>query len=89
MSDHNSEDTEYGDGAYWEFTPAKLTVHDSTDLANGKPINYTYNESTKTLSISGFNIYKVTKLTSSEMTLSASSTAGQFSTTTIIEFNRM
>lgn len=54
-------------GAYWEFTANKLTVHDSKDLMNGKPCDYTY--SNGKLSVTGISIYMVTELTSEKMVL--------------------
>ena len=56
-----------GNGAYWEFTANKLTVHDSKDLMNGKPCDYTY--SNGKLSITGMSIYNVIELTSEKMVL--------------------
>lgn len=64
-------DTEDGNGAYWVFTENKLTVHDSEDLMNGKSIDYIYDSNSKELKISGFPIYKVTKLTSSTLVMRA------------------
>ena len=58
---------EDGNGAYWEFTANKLTVHDSEDLMNGKPCDYTY--SNGKLSVIGISIYTVTELTSEKMVL--------------------
>lgn len=64
-------DTEDGNGTYWVFTENKLTVHDSEDLMNGKSIDYIYDSNSKELKISGFPIYKVTKLTSSTLVMRA------------------
>ena len=83
---YNREEAEDGDGSYWEFTSSKVTVHDVSDLADSKPVNYSYNESKGELVISGMITYKVTKLTKDAMTLFDDTTDGQFGIATTIEF---
>ena len=63
----NESEVENDNGAYWEFTANKLTVHDSTDSMNGKPSDYTY--SNGKLNIIGMSFYMVTELTSEKMVL--------------------
>ena len=63
----DDSEIENGNGAYWEFTANKLTVHDLEDLMNGKPCDYTY--SNGKLSVIGISIYTVTELTSEKMVL--------------------
>ena len=62
-------DVEYPSDAYWVFTADKVTVHDKTDLANGKSVNYTYNSETKELHIVGFPLWNVTELTNSTLVM--------------------
>ena len=83
---YNREEAEDGDGSYWEFTSSKVTVHGASDLADSKAVNYNYNESKGTLTITGLLIYKVTKLTKSAMTLVHDTSDGQFGMTATIEF---
>lgn len=64
-------DTEDGNGAYWVFTESKLTVHDPEDLMNDKSVDYTYDNDSKELKVSGFPIYKVTELTSTTLIMRA------------------
>lgn len=61
-------------------------MHDVSDLADSKPVNYSYNESKGELVISGMITYKVTKLTKDAMTLFDDTTDGQFGIATTIEF---
>lgn len=85
---YNHEEVDYGQGEYWEFTDKTVTVHDSSDLMNGKPVNYTYNKSNKTLSIAGSLTYTVDNLTTNEMTLSFESSDGKFGVKTVIDFEK-
>lgn len=55
---------------------------------NGKPVNYTYNKSNKTLSIAGSMTYTVDNLTTNEMTLSFESSDGKFGVKTVIDFEK-
>lgn len=86
---YNDEEVKYGNGEYWEFTSTKVTVHDPSDLMNGKPINYTFNKATNELSISGWVTYNVTQLTSRQMTLEWDTNDGQFGERNIMEFTKM
>ena len=63
----NESSVEDGNGAYWEFTANKCTVHDPRDEMDGIPCDYTY--SNGKLSIFGVPIYMVTELTSEKMVL--------------------
>ncbi len=85
---YDHEEVEYGDGSYWEFTSSKLTVHDMGDLANSKPVKYTYNESSKELKIAGSMTYTVKKLTNSEMILVMDTSDANFGVKTTIEFQK-
>lgn len=84
---YNRTEVEPGDGAYWEFTASKVTVHDPSDLANNKPVSYTYNSSKKELSIMGLK-FQVKKLNSSNMVLYSDDTDGKFGQKVTIEFSR-
>ena len=84
---YNRTEVEDGDGAYWEFTPTKVTVHDPNDLANNKPISYSYNSSKKELSISGLT-YTVKKLTSTTLILYTDFSDGNFGEKVTIEFTK-
>lgn len=86
---YNDEEVKYGNGEYWEFTSTRVTVHDPSDLMNGKPINYTFNKATNELSISGWVTYNVTQLTSRHMTLEWDTNDGQFGERNIMEFTKM
>lgn len=85
---YNRTDIQYGDGEYWEFTSSKMTVHDSNDLADDKPVNYTYNARKKELSIAGMITYTVKTLTSTRMVLYADSSDGNFGHKVTIEFSK-
>ncbi len=85
---YNHEETEYGNGAYWEFTASKVTVHDPNDLANNTAAKYTYDKSKRTITIGGSLVYKVEKLTDDEMRLKNVTSDGNFSITTTIEFTK-
>lgn len=85
---YDREEVEYGDGSYWEFSSSKLTVHDMADLADSKPVKYTYNESAKELKIAGTMTYTVKKLTNSEMILVMDTSDANFGVKTTIEFQK-
>ena len=84
---YDRTEVEPGDGAYWEFTSSKVTVHDPNDLANNKAVAYKYNKSKKELSIAGLT-YQVKKLTSSKMTLYAEFEESNFGERITIEFSK-
>ena len=84
---YNHTEVEDGDGAYWEFTSSKVTVHDPNDLANNKPVSYSYNSSKKELSISCLT-YRVKKLTSSTLVLYPDFSDGNFGEKVTIEFTK-
>jgi hypothetical protein len=71
--------------AYWVFTADKLTVHDKTDLANGKSVNYTYNSNSKELSIVGYPLYTVTELTKSALVIRSQEIYGGYD---VIKFKK-
>ncbi|MBR4553668.1 MAG: lipocalin family protein [Bacteroidaceae bacterium] len=71
--------------AYWVFTADKLTVHDKTDLANGQSVNYTYNSSSKELSIVGYPLYTVTELTKSTLVIRSQEIYGGYD---VIKFKK-
>ena len=52
---------------YWVFTEKKVTHYDSSDLLNGKAMDYTYNKSKKQIIVPGLFTYDVVSLTSSSM----------------------
>ena len=56
-------------GAYWVFTASQITVHDATDLMNGKTVNYVYDSSSKELKVVGWPIYTVLELTNTTLTM--------------------
>ena len=84
---YNRTEIEPGDGAYWEFTSSKVTVHDPNDLANNKAVGYNYNKSKKELSIAGLT-YHIKQLTSSKMTLYAEFEESNFGEKITIEFSK-
>ena len=85
---YNHEETEYGNGAYWEFTDTKVTVHDPNDLANNTSVKYSYNKAKRTITIAGSLTYTVEELTDDEMCLKNTTSNGNFTTTTTIEFTK-
>ena len=86
---YNREDVEEGNGEYWEFTANKVTIHDPSDLLNGKPVDYSYNKKTGELTLSGIMTYKVTKLTSTSMTIVFESSDQNFGVITTTEFKKI
>jgi len=80
-----SPEVENGNGAYWVFTADKLTINDKTDLMNGKTVSYSYNSSSKELSIVGYPLYTVTELTSSSMVLRSEELYGGYD---VIKFKK-
>lgn len=84
---YNRTEVEDGDGAYWVFTSSKVTVHDPNDLANNKPVSYSFNSSKKELSISGLT-YTVKKLTSSSLVLYTDFSDSNFGEKVTIEFSK-
>ena len=84
---YNRTEIEPGNGAYWEFTTSKVTVHDPNDLANNQSISYNYNPSKKELSIMGLT-YTVKKLNSSTLVLYTDFTDGNFGQKITLEFSK-
>lgn len=64
-------DVDYPKDVYWVFTKTTVTIHDKTDMFNGKTINYTYDSNTNTLNIAGLPVYSITKLTNTELVMTA------------------
>ena len=80
-----SPEVENVSDAYWVFTADKLTVHDKTDLANGKSVSYTYNGNSKELSIIGYPLYTVTELSKSTLVIRSEEMFGSYE---IIKFKK-
>lgn len=80
-----SPEVENVSDAYWVFTADKLTVHDKTDLANGKSVSYTYNGNSKELSIIGYPLYTVTELSKSTLVIRSEEMFGSYE---VIKFKK-
>ena len=76
------EEPEYedGNGAYWVFTADKITIHDATDVLNGRSVDYTY--SGGKINVGGMSVYTVTELTSSKLVIRSEPIYGSYNITT-------